>query len=268
MASRRRVRRGGVPRSHAHPSALRFHACPVPFATLHPASPSPLRSFVAGVCGPKVQRLGMDEIFVDVTDLVQRDLRSSSGGGGGCANGDGDRITGHLYSPGSGGRLLEAQTGLEISLDDDGGGGGGRRGTADRGEAGGDTYVDENNACTPPMMRAISSVGDDSWRDASQPESETDAAVSVAAAATAATCPGPEGRLAPGGGLDTSGGSPGRQRCRCGCYERLAATSAFAARVRSDLLKVVSIPQQHGNTRSPASCGCCVGAAGVGVAGA
>lgn len=84
-----------------------------------------LGSYIASVCGDLVQRLGMDEIFADVTSLIRHgggfsgsSTSSTSSSGGGTAAPHG--ITGHVYSPGSGGTLLEAQTGLEISLNVDG----------------------------------------------------------------------------------------------------------------------------------------------------
>ncbi|CAM9763180.1 unnamed protein product, partial [Choristocarpus tenellus] len=142
-------------------------------------------AFVAGVCGPLVQRLGLDDIFADVTssvlvsqlhkkgpDLpntargdspeeypdsaVQSNTHNMFGNLGqgtdvapGAEAGSWARareetnvdihkdespysaltpLTGLVYHPGSGGTLLEAQTGQYISLSLSEGGGGGREG--------------------------------------------------------------------------------------------------------------------------------------------
>ncbi|CAB1104012.1 unnamed protein product [Ectocarpus sp. CCAP 1310/34] len=85
-----------------------------------------LGSYIASMCGDLVQRLGMDEIFADVTALILHgdgfggSITSSSTSSGGVGTAAPHGITGHVYSPGSGGTLLEAQTGLEISLNVDG----------------------------------------------------------------------------------------------------------------------------------------------------
>ncbi|CAM9856738.1 unnamed protein product, partial [Scytosiphon promiscuus] len=206
-------------------------------------------SYVAGVCGSMVQRLGMDEIFADVTDLVRRDLRISS------SSSSSSGITGHLYSPGSGGKLLEAQTGLEISLDDAGSGGGGAgghcylRGTRGSGGGGGDVGgaasgggddgegtgggndgIENNRNKDQAFRWGSPSLACDDSQDASQPESQRIAAV--------ASWSSSEGGSVRGKHLGTSQASQGL-RCRCGCYERLSAASAFAARVRKGLFEVV-----------------------------
>lgn len=199
-------------------------------------------SYVAGVCGPMVQRLGMDEIFADITELIRG--RCTPGATARAAPSDGDQreavasggltprdcpnFTGHLYSPGCGGTLLEAQTGLEISLYDDGVGSGG---------------ADSN-------LVATASTGGSPSRLARQ--GQTIQAPAIGGDGLASK--GQSGRGGEHEGVFTpldsqalaevKGGH--RQRlggCRCGCVERLATASAFAQRVRQGLLEEASLSE-------------------------
>lgn len=153
----------------------------------------------------------MDEIFADVTEIIKRtattDENNTHDGDGGASA----RIAGNLYAPGTGGHLLEAQTGLEISLDDAGGAANG----SDGGSGGG------SSRSSGGMVQALSGPeSGDSQGDDAVGTGEYGGAKGSAA--------GKEGESG-GGGF----------RCRCGCLERLSATSKFAERVRRGLLEVV-----------------------------
>lgn len=197
---------------------------------------------MAGVCGPMVQRLGMDEIFADITELIRgrctpgATARAPPSGGdqceavasGGLTPRDCPSFTGHLYSPGCGGTLLEAQTGLEISLHNDGVGSGG---------------VDSN-------LVAAASTGGSPSRLVRQ--GQTTEAPAIGGDGRASK--GKRGRGDENVGVCTPLDSQalaevrggGRQRlggCRCGCVERLATASAFAQRVRQGLLEEASFSE-------------------------
>eukprot|EP00903_Cladosiphon_okamuranus_P018116 g16671.t1 len=185
-------------------------------------------SYIAGVCGPLVQRLGMDEIFADVTALIKTTATTNSSGSGAAA----DNITGHLYAPGSGGTLLEAQTGLEISLNVDGTARAHRR---------------EGSVLGSPELESVEHLTVQAGGHGTSQES-----AEGSEGGTNATSDGSIGiereSAGRGSGDPPSGGGGGVRRglgavgvggCRCGCRERLAATSAFAERVRTGLLEVV-----------------------------
>lgn len=179
-----------------------------------------MQSFIEGKCGPLVQRLGMDEIFADVTELIGsqlateaangnnpdvaplRAVREESGEAAARTREPRPAFTGHLYAPGTGGRLLEAQTGTEISLGD-------TRDATMSGAGQSDDDIREHAALSTPYggERTIptSPVGnaDHLARDRTR---END------------------------GNAYASGFELGR--CSCGCVNRLAAASAFAERVR------------------------------------
>ena len=197
------------------------------------------------MCGPLVQRLGMDEIFADVTGLMNTTTTTSST----------TDITGHLYAPGSGGTLLEAQTGLEISLNVDGRAAGahGMEGSAP---------VPGSPALSGTAEQLTAQSGGHGTSQESAEESEgggrvRDGPVAATASGSGSSGIGQEaffsgpdngGRRRSGEGVGVLGGSEagsgvaggGAGGCRCGCWERLAATSAFAERVRTGLLEVVS----------------------------
>lgn len=200
-------------------------------------------SYIGDVCGPLVQRLGMDEIFVDVTALISSDSSDSSRSSG---SGGAD-ITGHLYAPGSGGTLLEAQTGLEISLNVD----------SDAG-----AHRCEGSIPGSPELSSVAQLtAQGGGHDISQESaegSEGGTAMRDSPIATNGTsgsnvgirqaCTGRGNGDPPNGegggvrrGLGARSGAVGVGDCRCGCRERLAATSAFADRVRKGLLEVVSL---------------------------
>lgn len=164
---------------------------------------------MASVCGPAVQRLGMDEIFADVTEHIHGRCGGTGGGINENASPTTKAVTGHLYSPGSGGKLLEAQTGVEISLEADSSNGDGH---------GGDS--------TGIVDIADAGRGDDEGR----------AVREDGAMRNVSEAHGP-GSV---GGVCT---------CRCGCFQRLAAASAFAEEVRRGMLEKVRPPGEDGMER-------------------
>lgn len=191
----------------------------------------------------------MDEVFADVTELINTTTSSSSNSSG---------ITGHLYAPGSGGSLVEAQTGLEISLNVDGGAAG--------------VHRREDSASAPGSPAPSGATEQLAARSGGHGASQESAEGSeegwraVRDSPIAATIGGGGGSGSNGTGQEAySGVDNGDRRrreeyggvrgglgarsgaasgagggCRCGCRERLAATSAFAERVRTGLLEVVS----------------------------
>lgn len=256
-----------------------------------------------------VQRLGMDEIFADITEVVHRgrsavegvaivgnahttapdvlfpplwpgdDAATAATGATAEQHDEASAaaavvataaalqsrlpapcpgITGHLYSPGSGGTLLEAQTGLEVSLHDGSGSGSGNSGggnvfgvdgSAERSQAGSSsgtatlntpssTERGDRNADSP--FDALSEKDRPDWED---PEVTPGASQRQGKGATGSQS------NSLGSGANTSAGaryeedarsSSARGECRCGCFDRLSIASAFAERVRRGLLKVVS----------------------------
>lgn len=180
----------------------------------------------------------MDEIFADITELIRTRRTTGSTMGHNAVSAaslsdftpDDERraipegraenpaaFTGHVYAPGSGGTLLEAQTGLEISL-----------------HGGGDDGRDIVNA-TPHNGKEQSGA-----TPAGSPLSE-EGLGNVKIAGCDKTVDGDDNVAFAGRGRVLSR-SPlagvGNQRigeCRCGCVERLAVASAFAERVRNGL---------------------------------
>lgn len=179
-----------------------------------------MQSFIAGKCGPLVQRLGMDEIFADVTELIgsqlateaangynsdgvpSRAAREESGEGAARPREPRPAFTGHLYAPGTGGRLLEAQTGIEISLGD-------TRDATMSGAGQSDDDIREHAALSPPYggERTIPTAPVGNADHLARDRTRKDDGNAYAS--------------------DVESG-----RCSCGCVDRLAAASAFAERVR------------------------------------
>ena len=215
-------------------------------------------SYISSKCGPMVQRLGMDEIFADVTEIIDNALEKPSTEAamtaraeaapsrepgsveevesvGGQVNSHWGTVdfTGHLYAPGCGGTLLEAQTGLEIALqmgigDDDGSCTGKRElpkeafsvRVREREEKRDDSLTDH--------VVSNRSTGDAAERKQVE---ENDSCARVALEGVSAWT-GAKGKYPRGLGADAG--------CQCGCLERLAATSAFAECIRKGLLETVS----------------------------
>lgn len=239
-------------------------------------------SHVAGVCGPLVQRLGMDEIFADVTDII-RDLgdTATSASQGGTANApnptasqrdppevDGDDFSsnprhstppgfnGHLYAPGSGGTLLEAQTGLEISLHSEGTieggngvcGGGGviHRGTHSRGSGGDGSAALDPFAARQGQETSNTALFPACGLDEGGGKSTDHGSLVVGQSGNCTSCAFGEttgGGVSthPDGRMGTEIGKQGRGSaaaaaasvgsvCRCGCVRRLATTSVACSR--------------------------------------
>lgn len=221
-----------------------------------------------------VQRLGMDEIFTDVTQLVRSGhlgSGSTSSGGGSSNEDDAGGITGHLFSPGGGGTLLEAQTGLEISLDVGGGGGSGgsKRFDADFRDTNGASFSNarQDPRTKSPLTYAADTFGrnqegrytqsedlassqgiaegvEGGMTDRDSPVKTTSGGTRCSESICVGEALGGEGKGDSGGGGFQGSTVEGRRRagegsCRCGCFERLSATSAFAERVRKGLLEVV-----------------------------
>lgn len=203
-------------------------------------------SYVSGVCGPLVQRLGMDEIFADVTDYIRgqesaaeilsdNDMTEIAPQPPGEENGDAHNMfTGHVYTPGSGGHLLEAQTGLEISL----GSSAGKGSVRSRRES--EKYENESRGA---LNRDC--AGSVSWDPASfspcTPEDSGPEEPSMAAKSSLSQ-QGRSNGLSAAAAATSGGGSGGDcvGKCRCGCIERLARASAFAERVRRGLRNEVN----------------------------
>ena len=209
----------------------------------------------------------MDEIFADVTETVDGILERSTSEDGedGAMRGVDSagrhqdelpsnshrrmaEFTGHLYAPGSGGTLLEAQTGLEITLGI-GSGGSGQSDTVDGEHARNESHTREEK---------FSNRGKDAFlpRREDVEEKCVDPSQELAVSCQDISGGSPvadeeSGALMTSGGLAVSSGARGNSTllydrgavegaCRCGCVERLAVASAFAARVRVGLLEAVS----------------------------
>lgn len=233
-------------------------------------------SYISTKCGPMVQRLGMDEIFADVTEIIDEALERSSTEVAVTAKAEAAPLrapesvedsarrevdsvggqqeplpasshwrtidfTGHLYAPGCGGTLLEAQTGLEIALqmgtgDDDGSWTRKRELSKgahetfsvcvrEREEKHGDSFRDQVVSNEDVSYR---STGDAAERKRAE---ENNSGARVALEGVSAWT-GAKRKYSKSRGADAS--------CRCGCLERLSATSAFAECVRKGLLETVS----------------------------
>lgn len=179
-------------------------------------------------------------------------------------------ITGHLYKPGSGGKLLEAQTGVEISLRDVGetsshdvGGSGDMDGLGEEdGTVDGDRQKKNggvaetrqavhSRATTAAFPRGGPGVddreqGDDSGkiqelfmggrgreREGGRESGTWEKPVAIGKQAQS-------GAGTRGWGGCMPPGAQGSRRCRCGCFERLAAASAFAERLRRGIFETVN----------------------------
>lgn len=215
-----------------------------------------------------VQRLGMDEIFADVTQLIRcGPLGSGRSSGGGDNESDAGGITGHLFSPGTGGTLLEAQTGLQISLDV-GGGSGGERFEAEDRDTGGmllgndgqdphkklpaktaaDTfglYQEGRFSRSNDLLASQGRAGGMAKRDSPMTTTVggSNGGSGSWSRSSGEVVGGTENGDSRGGGLQgpvvVGRRRDGERICQCGCFERLSATSAFAEHVRKGLLEVV-----------------------------
>lgn len=228
-------------------------------------------SYISSKCGPLVQRLGMDEIFADVTEIIDNGLEKSSMEADMTAKAEaapsrelgsveevesmgGQQeplqanshwwtigFTGHLYAPGCGGTLLEAQTGLEIALQmgigDDGGSCTGKRELSKGANEAFSVRVHErekkrDDSLTDQIVSnehvSYRSTGDTAERKQAE---KNDSCARVALEGVSSWT-GAKGKYSRSLGEDAA--------CRCGCLERLAATSAFAECVRKGLLETVS----------------------------
>lgn len=229
-------------------------------------------SYVAGACGPLVQQLGMDEIFADITTLIEAkgttadsaenvDISttarttpaadettkiSAQSTQARAQRSPGKSFTGHLYSPGTGGHLLEAQTGLEISL----GTGSTSGDIRSRREIDNDRPYRENagdmiNHCETRFLgansRTFGATGlsanprmtDCAIGDADETMVVSDQNDGIASSDVRSSEQRKISETA--AFVDQEASSECAGRCRCGCIERLAAASAFAERVRRGL---------------------------------
>lgn len=190
-------------------------------------------SYVAAECGPLVQRLGMDEIFADITEQIRgRGTAETLDDCGDMANDapqllgqwNADRsamgFTGHVYAPGGGGLLLEAQTGLEISL----------ASTTNDGDSEHVCEVAENLS----RGHATSMKGESPTPYPYAPE---ESATVTSAVPTQSSLPQQGENIAAQPNPISIARRCGKRvgECWCGCIERLAKASAFAERVRQGL---------------------------------
>lgn len=175
----------------------------------------------------------MDEIFADITEYIRGggtaethdesgDMANEASQLVGPWTGDGSAIgfTGHVYTPGGGGHLLEAQTGLEISL--------------------ASTTSDDNDKDMVEVAGKLSrdhaaSIRGDSSTQSSHASEDSTTVISTITAQSSSSQHGENIEEHPAA-VTTAGGCGERVgECRCGCIERLAKASAFAERVRRGL---------------------------------
>lgn len=229
-------------------------------------------SYISSKCGPMVQRLGIDEIFADVTEIIDNALERPSTEAAVTTEAEAAPLrepgsveeiesvggqqeplqvnshwrtidfTGHLYAPGCGGTLLEAQTGLEIALQigigDDGGSCTGKRELSKIPyEAFSVCVREREEKCHDSLTDQINSNEDVRYRSpgnmAERKQVEENGSCARVALEGVSAWIGAKEKRSRGLGADAA--------CQCGCLERLAATSAFAECVRKGLLETASI---------------------------
>ncbi|CAM9202039.1 unnamed protein product [Phaeothamnion confervicola] len=187
---------------------------------------------------PLVQRLGLDENFIDVTaaanERVCRWRAGGAGGGGGSGRGDGgsnNRGGGGGGGDGGGGSSDGGSDGLGAS-DENGGGTGGVSSTGGGVPFDGHVYRGEGAALMETQTGTAIAVGSDPALGKGRSGSDD------------GDYGNGDGHLGGGGdgssnpsGFGSGSDSDDGHGCRCGCADRLAAASQIAGELRRGLLE-------------------------------